>query len=85
MSFQFYHLGGSTLSPGSVAYAEQLQGRGLIDRLVDKEGVPVIAHDYQMGYLGTYCWEHLHGRLVQLSFQKYGIVAIRQLRCDISP
>ncbi len=82
MSYRHYGLGTSTLAPYTVAYEEQKAGRGLTDILVAKGGMPVMAHPIYLKMLEIYCQERLHGKLNELSSQKYGATELRFIQCE---
>lgn len=85
MPYQFYGLGVSTLAPFSVAFAEQVNGRSMMDLLVRVKGIPIIATEEQFRYLNAYCVEHLHGQLKELSRKRYGAIVVSQRRCEVAP
>jgi len=84
MRYNLYALGTDTLAPYSVAYFEKKHGRGMIDLLVRKSGVAIIASEKNFEYLEIYCREHLNGKLQELSREKYGKIFISRRRCVIS-
>jgi len=79
---QLYALGVFTLAPFSLASAEEHQGRGMIDRLLSKTGVPIAASGSSFHFLETYCKEHDHGPLQYIAVKHYGAVAVNWVRCD---
>ena len=85
MSCRFYGLGAFTLAPFSVAFTEQQQGRGMIDRLVQKTGIPIVASPKCLRYLDTYCRERLHGEMKELSSQQHGSIVVSVRRCEATP
>jgi hypothetical protein len=85
MSLKFYGLGAFTLAPFSVAFTEQQQGRGMIDLLVKKAGIPIVAQKKCLGYLETYCKERLHGEIKELSAHHYGTIVVSLRRCEAGP
>ena len=85
MSCRFYGLGAFTLAPFSVAFTEQQQGRGMIDRLVKETGIPIVASQKCLGYLETYCRERLHGEIKELSAQQHGSIVVSVRRCEARP
>jgi hypothetical protein len=85
MSIRLYSLGWGTLAPFSAALPEQNWGCGMIDRLKKKHGIPIIASEQEFGYLDIYCREHLHGRLKELSVQRYGALKVSRRRCELGP
>ena len=82
MRYQLYGLGVSVLAPLSRAYAEQKSGRGMVDRLISQNGVPVIANEQRLGFLSTYCKEHFDGVLMELANHQYGQVRVTQQHCE---
>ncbi len=82
LHYQLYGLGVFTLAPFSVAYAEQKAGRGMIERLMSKNGIPIIAYESSIQILGIYCNEHYHKNLKQLSVQPFGDTTLQWIRCD---
>ncbi len=82
MSCKFYGLGAFTLAPFSVAYTEQQQGRGMIDRLVEETGIPIVASPKCLRYLEAYCRERLRGELKELSAQQHGSIMVSVRRCE---
>ncbi|HBI21164.1 MAG TPA: hypothetical protein DDY37_01015, partial [Legionella sp.] len=62
-AYQLYCLGWPTWAPNTVSYAEHHAGRGLKARLMDKEGIPIMASAESMDLLNTYCRERLHGQM----------------------
>jgi hypothetical protein len=83
MQYQFYGLGVSTLAPFSVAFSETAGGRGMVDKLLDKTGVPVISSEKMLEYLDIYCGEHHGGVLKYLSAQQFGPYVLNRVRCEI--
>ena len=82
MHYRLYGMGVLTFAPFSVSYAEQKAGRGFLDLLASKNGVPIIASGDNIKLLETYCKEHHNGQLKDLSKQYYGAVVMNHLRCD---
>jgi len=85
MSLRFYGLGAFTLAPFSVAFTEQQQGRGMIDLLVKETGIPIVARQKCLRYLGTYCRERLHGEIKELSARQYGAIVVSVRQCEAGP
>jgi hypothetical protein len=63
----YYSLGQMTLAPYSFSFAEEFSGDGLVSRLLTENGINLLAFDYHLPMLGTYCMEH-HNRLLQSSW-----------------
>jgi hypothetical protein len=82
MKYQLYSLGVSTLAPFTRSYVEQKEGRGLIDLLVSQNGVSILASEWSLDVLNTYCGEHFNGVLNRLASYQYGSVSVTQVRCD---
>lgn len=82
MTYQFYGLGGFTLAPFSVPYAELQEGRSMASFLTRETGVPIIASEREFAYLRRYCWEHLRGDLRELSAEEYGPIVVSRRRCE---
>lgn len=80
--YKIYGLGVFTLAPFSVAHAEEMVGRGMVDRLVSDHGIPILGADHLFGFLNTYCDEHWSGVLVELASQKYGQRHVSWRRCE---
>lgn len=80
--YKLYGLGVFTLAPFSVAHAEEMVGRGMVDRLVSDHGIPILGADHLFGFLNTYCDEHWSGVLVELASQKYGQRHVSWRRCE---
>lgn len=80
-AYQLYGLGVFTLAPFSVAWAEDKKGRDLTGQLIGETGVPIIATEYSFRLLDTYCREHMHGNLQELSSVTYGEFALSRRRC----
>lgn len=85
MSYRFFALGVFTLAPISVAFAENKAGRGMTELMVTETGVPIIANEQLFRYLETYCKEHLHGQLKELSAQQHGEIVVSRRRCEAVP
>lgn len=83
MHYRLYGLGVFTLAPFSVAFTEQQDGRGIIDLLVGSSGLPVIAGEHHFISLDTYCSEHLHGELKEISMRKFGQLQLTKQRCVV--
>lgn len=83
MKYRFYSLGVFTLAPFSLAFTGQQTGHGMIERLVDEQGVPIIANKQRFNYLDIYCNEHLHGQLKELTAEQYGEIAISWRQCEV--
>ncbi|MEP6632909.1 MAG: hypothetical protein ABJA62_01735 [Luteimonas sp.] len=80
-NFRLYSLGALTWAPYTVSYVEQMKGRGLLARLIGKDGVPIVATDRQFTFLSIYCKEHLNRELETVSVQQFGNSSIRRVRC----
>lgn len=78
---RFYNLGVSTHAPTTVAFAEQRAGRGLLDRLVQPSGVPIIARPTSLVLLKRYCAENGHGDFAVLSSRYHGGIEVQRCRC----
>ena len=81
MNYRHYGLGTTTLAPFSNAYAETYAGRGMVERLISPDGVPIVARDTEFYMLSKYCSEHFNGILQELARDDYGQVIIRRSRC----
>lgn len=84
MMYQLYGVGVFTLAPFLRAYMEQVSGRGVVDRLVSKNGIPIVASNGVFEVLATYCRERLGGVLQELSNRQYGQVNVSRRRCEIT-
>lgn len=82
MSYRLYGLGVFTLAPFSVPYAEKKVGGDMVDLLVEKNGLPIIANEQRFDNLKRYCREHFGGALVELSRKSYGPVEVSRRRCE---
>jgi hypothetical protein len=80
--YKLYSLGVFTLAPFSTAHAEEMVGRGMVDRLVSDHGISILGADHHFGFLNTYCDEHMSGVLVELASQKYGQRHVSWRRCE---
>jgi hypothetical protein len=79
LKYKLYGLGVFTLAPFSRAYFEQKNGRGFLDLLLSKTGVPLMENKQS---LNIYCKEHFQGILKELAIHQYGHVRVTQLRCE---
>lgn len=81
-AYRLYPLGVFTHAPFSVAYREQVAGRGMIDRLTSQRGIPIVADKQRFDLLTIYCKERLDGVLHELATQEYGQVDVSWRRCE---
>lgn len=81
MKYQFFGLGVSTLAPFSVAYAETGAGRGLVERLIGEDGIPLLAHPILVEHLAIYCREHYAGTIQQVAPRNDNALGLAQVRC----
>lgn len=82
LAYRLYALGVFTHAPFSVAYREQVLGRGMIDRLTSQGGIPIVANEQRFDLLNIYCKERLGGVLDELAAQEYGQVVVSWRRCQ---
>lgn len=82
LAYRLYPLGVFTHAPFSVAYSEQVSGRGMIDRLTSQRGMPIVANEQRFDLLSIYCKERLGGVLHELATQEYGQVVVSWRRCE---
>lgn len=82
MAYKLFGLGVFTLAPFSVSYAESTAGRGMIERLVSENGVPILGSNHLFGLLKIYCQERLGGTLVEVANKQYGQRNVSWRRCD---
>ena len=80
--FSIYALGTFTLAPFSVAHAEKMIGRGMVERLLSSSGVPILANKGHFSLLSTYCDEHHGGVLLELASKKYGRRHLSWCKCE---
>lgn len=78
-------LGVFTLAPFSAVLEEDEAGRGMIARLLEENGVPIVSNDERLGYLEIYCREHHNGQLEELSALRGERIVVRWLRCKVNP
>ncbi len=81
-NIRFYGLDSFTPAPFSVAYAEEATGRGLVERLKTKTGIPIIASPKRLEFLRTYCEEHLTGQLQRVITYQTSWITVQQVRCE---
>jgi len=81
-AFKLYGLGASTLAPFSIAYAEQMAGRGFVNRLMSENGIKIVGSKRHFNLLSRYCKEHFNAAMKELSYQDYGRVALSVRRCE---
>ena len=81
MKYRFFGLGVSTLAPFSVAHAETGAGRGLVQRLIGDDGIPLLAHPILVEHLAIYCREHYAGTLQQVVPPNDNALGLLQVRC----
>ena len=81
-NIRLYGLDSFTLAPFSVAYTEQIAGRGMLKRLRTAEGTPIIALPKLMNMLSIYCNEHLNGRLRGFIAYRTPSFSVQQVRCE---
>lgn len=79
---KFYGLNAFTHAPFSVAYTEQMAGRGMMERLQSSEGIPIIVSAKRdTKRLRIYCIEHFNGKLFEKFIHTAPSFAIKQVRC----
>jgi hypothetical protein len=82
-NIRFYELNSFTNAPFSVAHTEQKTGRGMLERLKSKVGIPVIASPKRIELLRIYCKEHLNGHLHGFVTYQTRSLTVRQVRCEV--
>ncbi|QIM48060.1 hypothetical protein G9Q38_02130 [Pusillimonas sp. DMV24BSW_D] len=82
MAIKLYGLGVLTLAPFSVSYNESLLGRGMVDRLVSENGVPIIGVNHHWNLLNNYCEERLNAFSHEVKNQQHGLVSVSWRRCE---
>ncbi|WP_312703795.1 hypothetical protein [Stutzerimonas nitrititolerans] len=82
MAFKLYGLGVFTLAPFSVSHTENVKGRGMVDRLVSENGIPILGANHLWGFLNTYCKERLSGVSHELTSHQYGQLHISWRQCE---
>ena len=82
MRYRFYGLGGFTLAPFSVPFAEEQKGRGLITQFTEEKGIAIMANERRLGYLDNYCRQRLNGEPQIMPSREYGALMINQTRCN---
>jgi hypothetical protein len=80
-NIRLYGLDSFTQAPFSVASAEQMAGRGMIERLQTATGIPIIASPKRLEMLRIYCREHLHGQLRGVITHQTSWLVVQQVRC----
>lgn len=81
MNYQLNGLGVFTLAPFSREHLNISQGNGIIKQLTAPSGVALIASDHNLKLLAKYCSEHFEGALETLSYNSYGHVEVKTMRC----
>ena len=80
-SHRFYALGVFTLAPFSVAFEEEQNKIGLMDRLKSESGIPFFVNPESLEFFEKFCIEHLHSNLKEVSSEQFGKHKLRWLRC----
>ncbi|MBI3481176.1 MAG: hypothetical protein HY016_12620 [Nitrosomonadales bacterium] len=83
-NIRFYGLDSLTHTPFSVAHAEQMSGRGILERLRTETGIPIMASQHRLEMLSTYCREHMNGQLLGTVTHQGFRLAIQQVRCAVN-
>ena len=81
-SHRFYGLGVFTLAPFSVAFEEEQNETGFIKRLTSESGIPLFSRPGYLYLLKNFCFEHLNGKMKEVSVERYGIYKLGWQRCE---
>jgi hypothetical protein len=81
--YHIYQLDAFTWAPFSLSFKDQAGGHGFLTRLVDKNGLLLVASGQFVEELRGYCREHLHGRLDILEARSYGWVPLVRVHCFV--
>lgn len=82
LSYRLYGLGVLTLAPFSVSVEEENSGYGMVDRLFNNEGVPIMANNPRFELLSRFCKERFDGELTELAVQNYTQWQISWRKCN---
>ena len=83
-NIRLYGLDSFTQAPFSVASAEQMAGRGMLERLRSPSGIPIIASPERIEMLRIYCREHMHGQLRGIITYQARSLTVQQVKCEAS-
>ncbi len=79
--FRIYGLICFPYAPPLVQTIEMKNRCSMIDRLLSKEGILLMADQNRLQMLAVYCEEHLKGQLFLLSTHQYGYVRLYHIQC----
>ncbi|MXS79461.1 hypothetical protein ABF86_01480 [Nitrosomonas sp. GH22] len=81
-AYKIYGMGVFTLTLFSTAYAQDMSGNGMLNRLTSQNGIPILAEKHHFAFLDVYCNERLSGVLHTLGIKQYGALNVRVIRCE---